>query len=132
MKKLLLILILFTLSTRNVCARPGGNLPGGLMFPPISMSALINAAALTSDWSTEGQVVYSPPMSSDDPHSYSLGFGKSNGKFGGSAGYTGSLQNGIALHNAFAGVSARLGSKISLGVAVRLPNFTALDHPAFD
>ncbi len=98
-------------------------LPGGLLFPQFAAAAFTNAAALTSDWYTEVQGLYSPstfdPTSnSSSPHSYLFGYAASNPKIGFNVGYLGSTQSGIAIHNIFSGFSFRRKAH-SFGIAVR-------------
>jgi len=94
------------------------SLPGGLVFPAFSSSALVDAAALALDWRGEGKVLYSPPAQQDPAHAYLSSFAFSNGFAGFNVGYQGSYQEGSAFSGAFAGLGLRLG-KLALGCSAR-------------
>ena len=68
-------ILLLLLMTSPLYAKRVASLPGGLMFPMFPIAALTNAAALTADWVTEADALYSPPLSSEDPHTYLFAVG---------------------------------------------------------
>ena len=95
------------------------SLPGGLLSPQFAAAAFTNAAALTTDWYTEFQALYSPPGADGaSPHSYLVGYATSNLKYGFNVGYLGSTESNVSIHNIFSGVSFRY-KKQSFGIAVR-------------
>jgi len=116
----LIVSILFLLNTSTAFARQRfATLPGGLLYPQFAASAFTNAAALSSDWYSEVQALYSPEIADrSNPHSYFVGYATSNPKVGFNIGYLGSIQSGVAVHNLFSGVSAR-HKKHAFGLAIR-------------
>lgn len=103
-------------------------LPGGSLFPMLTMASLNNPAAITSTWRTELQGQYSPPQSDIDPKAYAVAFTHSNGIMGINLGYTGSYQEGEAISGAYGGVSARL-AMLGFGASLAKSDFTAIGDP---
>lgn len=110
---------LITFSSPVVARQRFATLPGGLLYPQFAASAFTNAAALTSDWYSEVQALYSPETADRSiPHSYFVGYATSNPRLGFNIGYLGSIQSGVAVHNLFSGISAR-HKKHAFGLAIR-------------
>jgi hypothetical protein len=120
-KKIQFVLLLIVTISSNVsiARQKFATLPGGLLYPQFATSAFTNAAALTSEWYSEAEALYSPSLSNQLPtHSYLVGYATGNPKFGFNLGYFGSVQSAVATHNLFVGISKRF-KKHSLGLSVR-------------
>lgn len=94
------------------------SLPGGLLYPAFSSAGLVNAAGLSLDWRQEAKVLYSPPLSQDEPHSVLVSAAYSNRVFGINLGFSGSYQDSSVYDSVFSGVSLRL-SRLSVGASFR-------------
>jgi hypothetical protein len=112
------ILLLMVFFCRLATADKLSSLPGGLLFPAFSSAGLVNAAALSLDWRQEAKVLYSPPLSQDDSHSYLVSAAYSNRMLGINLGFSGSYQDGSVYDSVFSGLSLRI-SRLSVGVSFR-------------
>ncbi len=119
------------LITSSASARHGATLPGGMLFPAFATASLTNPAALANDWRKEIQVLYSPPLQPNEPHSYLASGAAGSGRLGMNLGYSGSSQEGVAFHNVFAGVAARI-KRLSVGLGTRIMGIGSNIETALD